>query len=245
VGLKMGMLDRRKLLLAATAAALGNVGSEAQPERQAAMTHIVLLGDSVFDNAAYVGSGPDVVRQLRENLPPGWRATLLAVDGATIANVTAQLQKLPVAASHLVVSVGGNDALRDSDVLNEPARTVGEAMHKVAAVRDEFRRHYRGMLDEVLGRGLPASVCTIYDPRFSDALQRRVGSTALAVLNDAITREAFTRDLGLIDLRVLCDSDDDFANPIEPSVQGGAKIARAIANWAGNDLARRSMVIAR
>lgn len=209
------------------------------------MSHIVLLGDSVFDNAAYVGNGPDVVRQLREILPAGWRATLLAVDGATIASIAAQLQKLPSDASHLVVSIGGNDALRDSDVLNDPVRSVAEAFHKLAAVRDGFREDYRGMLDEVLARGLPAAVCTIYDPRFAEALQRRIGSTALAVLNDAITREAFTRDLALIDLRVICDADDDFANPIEPSVRGGGKIARAIANWASDDVAGRSLVIAR
>jgi len=30
------------------------------------MNHIVLLGDSIFDNAAYVAGGPDVVRQLRD-----------------------------------------------------------------------------------------------------------------------------------------------------------------------------------
>jgi hypothetical protein len=33
------------------------------------MNHIVLLGDSIFDNAAYVAGGPDVVRQVRDNLP--------------------------------------------------------------------------------------------------------------------------------------------------------------------------------
>jgi hypothetical protein len=44
--------------------------------------HIVLLGDSIFDNGAYVSGGPDVVAQLRSRLPQGWEATLLAVDGA-------------------------------------------------------------------------------------------------------------------------------------------------------------------
>src|SRR5919198_237854 len=46
------------------------------------MGHVVLLGDSIFDNAAYVGGGPDVVRQLRAVLPSDWRATLNALDGA-------------------------------------------------------------------------------------------------------------------------------------------------------------------
>jgi hypothetical protein len=241
----MQWTNRRKLLLGLLAAGFSNVGSYAEPGRQAAMNHIVLLGDSVFDNGAYVGNGPDVIRQLREFLPAGWRASLLAVDGAKIADIQAQLQELPSDASHLAVSIGGNDALRDSDVLNEPVRSVTEALHKVAAVRDGFRADYRAMLDAVLGRKLPLAVCTIYDPRFTDMLQRRIGATALAILNDAITREAFARDVGLIDLRVLCDSDEDFANPIEPSVQGGAKIAGAMRNWAIDAQAHRSIVFAR
>jgi hypothetical protein len=75
------------------------------------MPHVVLLGDSIFDNAAYVRGGPDVVRQLREMLPAGWSATLLAVDGAVTRSVPAQIARLPADATHLVLSVGGNDAL--------------------------------------------------------------------------------------------------------------------------------------
>jgi hypothetical protein len=41
-------------------------------------------------------------------------------------------------------------------------------------------------------------------------------ATALTPLNDAITREAFPRSIDCIDLRILCDDDRDFANPIEP-----------------------------
>ena len=52
------------------------------------------------------------------------------------------------------------------------------------------------------------------------------------LLNDCIMREAFANDVSLIDLRLICDSDLDFANPIEPSVHGGAKIARAVAEFA-------------
>ena len=54
---------------------------------------------------------------------------------------------------------------------------------------------------------------------------------AVKVLRPEIA-EAFARDLTLIDLRLICESDSDFANPIEPSIAGGAKIARAIAQFA-------------
>ena len=46
------------------------------------MTHIVLLGDSVIDNKAYVGEGPDVAEQLRKLSPKKWGVTRLALDGA-------------------------------------------------------------------------------------------------------------------------------------------------------------------
>ncbi|GJE33866.1 SGNH/GDSL hydrolase family protein [Methylobacterium oxalidis] len=193
------------------------------------MPHVALLGDSVFDNAAYVGGGPDVVQQLRAVLPAGWQASLIAVDGNVIADVPQQLARCPEGASHLVVSVGGNDALRASAVLERTARSVAEALALLVEVRDRFQAEYSAMLDAVQATGRAAAICTIYDPRYPDPQRRRLTGAALALLNDVITREAFTRGSPLIDLRVLCGEDADFANPIEPSVQGGRKIARAVA----------------
>ena len=51
--------------------------------------HIILLGDSIFDNAAYVTGGRSVLSHLRRLLPDDWEATLLAVAGATIASTQA------------------------------------------------------------------------------------------------------------------------------------------------------------
>ena len=210
------------------------------------MGHIVLLGDSIFDNAAYVAGGPDLVRQLRERLPEGWRASLNAVDGSVISSVGRQLQGLPPDASHLVVSIGGNDALGHAGLLDEGARSMAEALDKIAAVREQFERDYRAMLEGVLARAIPVAVCTIYDARFPDPQRRRLAATALAILNDSITRQAFARGLPLIDLRLICDEDEDFANPIEPSVHGGEKIAAAIAAFAmEHDARHRSEVFAR
>lgn len=210
------------------------------------MSHVVLLGDSIFDNAAYVAGGPDVVEQLRERLPAGSQATLCAVDGAVTRDVPRQLECISSEATHLVVSVGGNDALGHSGVLDQGARSVAEAVWRLADIREEFGRNYGSMLEQVLRLGLPVAVCTIYDGRFPDPRQQRLGVTALTIFNDAITRHAFRRGLDLIDLRLIFDTDRDYANPIEPSVQGGAKIAAAIANMvAEQDLApRRSVVFA-
>jgi len=209
------------------------------------MNHIVLLGDSIFDNAAYVAGGPDVVRQLRDILPSGWRATLNALDGAVIADLPRQLEILPSDASHLVVSVGGNDALGEAGLLDRKVSSMAEALELIFEVRERFRSAYARMLDQVLQRRLPLAVCTIYEARFPEPATRRMAATALTALNDAITREAFARGVDCIDLRVLCNDDRDFANPIEPSVHGGAKIAAAILSFATPVSVRFPRVIAR
>lgn len=195
------------------------------------MRHIALLGDSIFDNAAYVDGGPDVVQQLGACLPGGSRASLLAVDGAVVSAVEAQLDRLPAGVTQLVVSAGGNDALGYSGVLEHGARSIADAVGKLADIAEQFARDYDAMLRSVLARGVPTAVCTIYDANYPEP-QRRIIVTALAVFNDVITRAAFARRLPLIDLRLICTEPGDYANPLEPSVQGGTKIAAAIASLA-------------
>lgn len=192
------------------------------------MGHVVLLGDSIFDNARYVPDGPAVIDQLRDRLPSDWGATLLAVDGAEVADVEQQLLLLPKAATHLVVSAGGNDALASSHILREPARSAAEVFSSLADVQQRFQHAYHGMLRLLAGASIPTAVCTIYDsvPGLS-----RDAVAALSVFNDVIFREAFRHGLPVIDLRLICDSPADYSSvsPIEPSKLGGFKIVRAIA----------------
>ncbi|CAA9511762.1 MAG: hypothetical protein AVDCRST_MAG31-940 [uncultured Sphingomonas sp.] len=204
--------------------------------------HVVLLGDSIFDNAAYVPGGPDVVRQLRGALPPDWQATLLAVDGAVVDGVVRQLGRLPEDASVLVVSAGGNDALGEAHLLRQGARTVGEGVGLLATAQQDFARRYEAMVEAVTARGLPTALCTIYDANFPEP-EGTVIRAGLALFNDVITRAAFARGLPLVDLRLICGRPEDYANPIEPSVAGGAKIVAAIAALA-TGTAQGSLVIA-
>ena len=125
------------------------------------MTHIVLLGDSIFDNARYTERGPDVISQVRQLLPPGWRACLRAVDGATAEDVPFQLQHVPPDASHLVLSVGGNDALMSSSILNISYST-SQAVAALADVSRRFEEKYRHAVGACQQLNLPLTICTIY-----------------------------------------------------------------------------------
>ena len=192
------------------------------------MPHVVLLGDSIFDNGAYTNGGPDVVTQLRELLPAGWRATLGAVDGATTEDFATQVDVLAEDVTHLVLSLGGNDALGHVDLLERRVHSAAEALAELAHAAERFEKRYRRAVDELRAQRLPITVCTIYNGNFPDAEFQLLASTALSVFNDAILRVAFEHALDLIDLRLVCNEPQDYANPIEPSSRGGAKIANVI-----------------
>ncbi len=206
------------------------------------MGHVVLLGDSIFDNSRYVPGGPAVVEQLRAALPRGWQATLLAVDGSVVADVPRQLARLPADATHLVVSAGGNDALGCAGLVADESHTTAEGFAALAEAQDEFRRDYRDMLRAVLAAGKPAVLCTVYD---SVPGLTRPAQAGLSAFNDVIVREAVGAGLPVLDLRFVCDRPADYSDlsPIEPSRVGGAKIAEAIARVvAGHDFGRPGTV---
>lgn len=192
------------------------------------MPHVVLLGDSIFDNGSYTSGGPDVITQVRRNLPTGWKTTLLASDGATTDGIPVQLARLPSEATHLVMSIGGNNALMRQDVLDKPVRSTAEALTVLGKAVQEFEMAYRKAVIASLKPGLPLTLCTIYNGRFPDAAYQRRAAIALATFNDAIIRIATEKQLKVLELRQICDQPEDYANPIEPSSIGGEKIAKAI-----------------
>jgi GDSL-like Lipase/Acylhydrolase family len=193
--------------------------------------HIVLLGDSIFDYVAYVRGGLPVVDQLRAALPR--QVTLLAVDGSVTGDLGQQLDQVPAEATQLVLSVGGYDAYNASGILRQGVVSVADALHLLAAVQAQFRVDYEGALHTIAALGKPMAVCTIYD---SIPGLGQVERAALALFNDVILRSAFKSGLPVIDLRLASSEAEDFSevSPIEPSVAGGAKIARVIARVATN-----------
>ena len=192
------------------------------------MKHLVLLGDSIFDNAAYVAGAPAVIDQVRNFLPGGWRATLLAVDGNVTADVRKQVDRMPGDATHLVMSVGGNDALGGLAQLHSPnLLTMLQALAVLAELQNTFASEYAQSLKIVCDRGTPVVCCTIYDkvPGLTNELR-----TALSLFNDVILRECARFHIPVLDLRAVCTDALDYSaiSPIEPSNSGGQKIAARI-----------------
>lgn len=192
------------------------------------MAHIVLLGDSILDNKAYVGTEPDVISHLQEMIPSDWQTTLQAVDGSLVENVSRQFLTSPLDATHLIISVGGNNAIMNADVLGLKVNSSAEVFNNLSNRISTFEYHYHEMLKMVLSRNLPTAVCTIYYPNSPEPSFQKLAVAALSSFNDVIIRQAILHNLPFLDLRLICNEKDDYANEIEPSSKGGRKIAKKI-----------------
>lgn len=192
--------------------------------------HIVLVGDSIFDNDTYVLGQPGVIEQMRRALPQGWSAFKVAVDGACIRHVSEELDHVPSHATDLIISIGGNDA-RQYRYLIDRIKSPSDIPEHLKEPLANFRTEYSDMLDLVSMLGGNLHVCTIYTAiPFSEPLWRLHAPAAIGAFNEVIVDEADRRNIPVIRLEEVCTEPDDFAavSPIEPSVQGGQKIVDKI-----------------
>ncbi|WP_019028856.1 SGNH/GDSL hydrolase family protein [Colwellia piezophila] len=196
------------------------------------MRHVVLAGDSIFDNKPYVAHGDTVSDLMRSKLSSRDSYTLLAVDGHISNNVNQQLTQLPSDCSDLFISVGGNDALQNAYILNSQVTSVTEAFELFNNAIVNFKRDYLGMIDNVLKSCAAINcknitLCTVYNnvPGLG-----HIEKTALALFNEVILDVAISFKLNVIDLRNTCDDEADYSeiSPIEPSFAGGNKITDVI-----------------
>jgi hypothetical protein len=200
---------------------------------------VLLLGDSIIDNGAYVRTGePEIARQL-ETLLPHHTVVKRAVDGATSADVLASQIAEVERAEHIILSAGGNDALEHIDLLEAGTETTTkDVLVRLWSIREGFRRSYAALLDRIAPIRRPVLLLTVYNPCFHghgfDRAYQQAAESAVSVINDVIQQEGRRRSFDILELRTLFDDRADYANPIEPSAIGGAKLAKRMGAWVRN-----------
>lgn len=112
------------------------------------------------------------------------------------------------------------------------------------ALSDSRKKHWqnigqgklfrRNTVAQLLACGLPTILCTIYNSGYAfgtGEAGRAYGEAirvGLMLFNDVILRVAREHRFATIELRQICTDADEYANPIESSTVGAAKIAQAI-----------------
>jgi hypothetical protein len=84
-------------------------------------------------------------------------------------------------------------------------------------------------------------MCTIYHPRYRNPLMQRLATTALTVFNNSLIYESFVTGTPLLDLRLICNEEADYVNPIKLSSIGGRKLAAAIAELVFADVSGKTV----
>tara|TARA_A100001037_G_scaffold171265_1_gene153835 strand:+ start:938 stop:1534 length:597 start_codon:yes stop_codon:yes gene_type:complete len=190
--------------------------------------HIVIAGDSIFDNGAYVPGEKDVFQQLKDLGEAQAEVTSLAVDGSVTEDVLTQITRLPSNTTHLFISSGGNDALRQMGLLSQSVQSVAEAMLILSTSQEQFRAQYRKLIAHIqLLTNTKTVVCTIYHPN-SEAEKQSVMDIGVSLFNDVIVEETNKARIPVLDIRGIFLNREDYANEIEPSSIGGQKLAAAI-----------------
>lgn len=203
------------------------------------INQIHLYGDSILDNDAYVAQGTSVSHQLLK-LDRSRKVKLRAVDGDVTQDtlrVLYEVKDLQDEETGAVLSVGGNDALVLSNMMLTPVDNIAEAFAVLYEPLEQFRLNYKNVVEKLITL-YPIEnirICTIYNRIPAELLTSHLGITAkemmaLALFNDIITETAVQYGIKVIDLRVICDTPDCYSrlSPIEPSEEGGRRIAENI-----------------
>ena len=193
------------------------------------MPRVVLLGDSILDNAPYTVPHPDTTAHLSRKLGSGWSVERLAEDGAIMSDIGGQLSRLEGRAEVAVLSIGGNDLIAHIGVLDRPASRSSEVLRDLASIAEAFTSSYQAVAAAVADRAERVILCTVYEVQLEPVPYAKLARVPLAVLNDRIVRTGTRLRLDVLELRSVCTEPADFVLQIEPSAKGAEKIASAIA----------------
>jgi len=227
--------------------------------------NILLLGDSIIDNRSYVLEGElEVTAHLKKLYlyEPDVSITNNAVDGDTMYDLKNNHLDTPdiEEASHIIVSIGGNDLLHNisflqrtselSKIMGKDARIGKWGVKELNPSRNRvfeetyfeiikpFTKQYETIVANLSNHRAKLLLCTVYEgdlvdsDEFSDV--NNSSKTMVSLFNDIVYRTANKYGADVLELREIFVRPEDYANPIEPSHIGGGKLAKAMQKWVDN-----------
>ena len=180
---------------------------------------IVLAGDSIFDNKKYVNPGESVEQILINNRHD---VLLLAKDGAFVADLVYQLEKMPsnlnTPDTHLFISVGGNDIIykyKDRKFIDEK---------EINSVLEQYKNNILSIKNRF---NIKICLANIYYPPLDKYVKLH---KVIRYWNNEQKQFAEEHNLSLFNVDTLVTEIIHFSNGIEPSEIGSKLIANGITN---------------
>ena len=205
------------------------------------MNKLVLLGDSTIDNKVYVEPGELSVKEHLDNLVD-YEVLQIALDGAITDDViNNQINLIPPDTTHILLSIGGNDLLQEIDFLYQDLKyTPKRLLETVIGLLSPVTENYETIVKQLSTNRAKLLCATVYEGNLVGSVEfdsiSNSSKAMVSLLNDSIFRICDKHNLDTLDLRNIFVSPEDYANPIEPSHQGGLKFAKKIKEWVGTGI---------
>lgn len=205
--------------------------------------HIILLGDSILDNANYVKfntiSDLCVTEQFQDTIAKKnleYKVSNLAIDGYTTDDILDNkiINKIPKNATYILLSIGGNDGLMSLNELNNPKMLLPwNFINLLLQTKNKFKIKYNTILKNInkLHPNCKIICMTIYYPIFYHSiLLQIISNIGVNIMSNVIINETSKYNIPIIDIRKVFDKWQDYANSIEPGIPGGDKIVNNTLN---------------
>ena len=205
------------------------------------MNKLVLLGDSTIDNKVYVEPGKLSVKEHLDSLVD-YEVLQIALDGAITDDVlNNQIDLIPTDTTHILLSIGGNDLLQEIDFLYQDLMyTPKRLLETVIGLLSPVAENYETIVKQLSTNRAKLLCATVYEGNLVGSVEfdsiSNSSKAMVSLLNDSIFRICDEHNLDTLDLRNIFVSPEDYANPIEPSHQGGLKFAKKIKEWVGTEI---------
>jgi hypothetical protein len=193
--------------------------------------HLVLLGDALQNMDLGKGQAESTLVPRPRN---PWKLTVLQPPEVLRQS---RVRAIPAEATHIGICVDGGWAIETSGLLKGRAQSIQDALDTLAAAADEFEDMFARLIAAATEAAVPTIVCTLVPARYTEPSQQRVAATALAIFNDRILRRATAARLSIVELRLVCDEDGDYASETLLSHAGVRKVAN-VARSALYDISR-------
>ncbi len=193
--------------------------------------HLVLLGDALQNIDLGKGQAESALVPRPRN---PWKLTVLQPSEVLRPG---RVRAIPTGVTHIGICVDGGWAIATSGLLQGGARTIREALDLLASAADEFESMFARLIAAATEAAVPTIVCTLVPARYMEPSQERVAAAALAIFNDRILRRTIAAQLSIVEMRLICDEDGDYASETLLSHAGVRKVAN-VARSALYDISR-------
>jgi hypothetical protein len=181
--------------------------------------HLVLLGDALQNIDLGKGQAESTLVPRPRN---PWKLTVLQPPEVLRQS---RVRAIPAEVTHIGICVDGGWAIETSGLLKGRAQSIQDALDTLASAADEFENMFARLIAAAAEASVPTIVCTLVPARYAESSQQRVAATALAIFNDRVLRRAAAARLSVVELRLVCDEDSDYASETLLSHAGVRKVA--------------------